>query len=111
MDMSERDLVGFRRNLLKLSGEALLGRQEFGIDPEVVSYIAREIVAVRRQGVDVAVVVGGGNIFRGAAAAASGMDRATADYMGMLATVMNGLALQDAIEKLGVQTRVLTGIE
>jgi uridylate kinase len=103
--------VAYRRVLLKLSGEALLGRREYGIDPEVVNSIAREIAAIHAWGVDVAVVVGGGNIFRGAAMAATGMDRATADYMGMLATVMNGLALQDAIEKLEVQTRVMSGIE
>jgi uridylate kinase len=103
--------VAYTRILLKLSGEALLGHQEYGIDPDVVNSIAREIVTVRNWGVSVAVVVGGGNIFRGAAAASKGMDRATADYMGMLATVMNGLALQDAIEVMGVQTRVMTGIE
>jgi uridylate kinase len=103
--------VAYTRILLKLSGEALLGHQEYGIDPIVVNSIAREIVTVRNWGVSVAVVVGGGNIFRGAAAASRGMDRATADYMGMLATVMNGLALQDAIETMGVQTRVMTGIE
>jgi uridylate kinase len=101
----------YRRILLKLSGEALLGDQEFGIDTAVVNSIAAEVVTIREWNVDVAVVVGGGNFLRGAAAAARGMDRATADYMGMLATVMNGLALQDAIERLGVQTRVLTGIE
>ena len=111
MELVERPGVKYRRILLKLSGEALLGRQEYGIDPQVVSSIAREVVQVHAWGVEVAVVVGGGNILRGADAAARGMDRATADYMGMLATVMNGLALQDAIEKLGVQTRVLTGIE
>ncbi|GAC1324246.1 MAG: UMP kinase [Chloroflexota bacterium] len=111
MEVVERPGVKYRRILLKLSGEALLGRQEYGIDPQVVSSIAREVVQVHAWGVEVAVVVGGGNILRGADAAARGMDRATADYMGMLATVMNGLALQDAIEKLGVQTRVLTGIE
>jgi uridylate kinase len=103
--------IAYKRVLLKLSGEALLGNQEYGIDPQVLSTIAREIVSIHGWGVEVAVVVGGGNIFRGAAAAARGMDRATADYMGMLATVMNGLALQDAIETAGVQTRVLTGIE
>ncbi len=103
--------VKYRRILLKLSGEALLGRQEYGIDPDVVTSIAREIVTIHNWGVSVAVVVGGGNILRGATAAAGGMDRATADYMGMLATVMNGLALQDALEKLGGDTRVLTGIE
>jgi uridylate kinase len=103
--------IRYKRILLKLSGEALLGRQDFGIDPDVVGSIAREIVTIQRWGVSVAVVVGGGNIFRGAAAASRGMDRATADYMGMLATAMNGLALQDAIETLGIQTRVMTGIE
>jgi len=103
--------VKYRRILLKLSGEALLGRQEYGIDPDVVTSIAREIVTIHNWGVAVAVVVGGGNILRGATAAARGMDRATADYMGMMATVMNGLALQDALEKLGGDTRVLTGIE
>ncbi|MGH2441630.1 MAG: UMP kinase [Chloroflexota bacterium] len=103
--------IKYGRILLKLSGEALLGNQEYGIDPEVVSNIAREIVSVHSWGVSVAVVVGGGNIFRGAEAANRGMERAAADYMGMLATVMNGLALQDAIEKLNVQTRVLTGVE
>jgi uridylate kinase len=111
MEAGERAPVRYRRILLKLSGEALLGREDFGIDPHVILAIAREIVNVHGSGVEVAVVVGGGNIFRGAQAAATGMDRATADYMGMLATVMNGLALQDAVEKLGVQTRVLTGIE
>lgn len=111
MVVLERPPVKYRRILLKLSGEALLGNQEYGIDAGVVASIAREIVTVHDWGVEVAVVVGGGNILRGADAASRGMDRATADYMGMLATVMNGLALQDAIEKLGVQTRVLTGIE
>jgi uridylate kinase len=111
MELAEPGHLKYRRILLKLSGEALLGDQEFGIDSAVVSAIAAEIVTVREWGVDVAVVVGGGNFLRGAAAAARGMDRATADYMGMLATVMNGLALQDGIERLGVQTRVLTGIE
>ncbi len=103
--------VKYPRILLKLSGEALLGREEYGIDADVVSSIAREIVALHHAGVAIAVVVGGGNILRGATAAQRGMDRATADYMGMLATVMNGLALQDGIEALGVQTRVLSGIE
>src|SRR5947209_14929989 len=111
MEALELSPVKYRRILLKLSGEALLGSQEYGIDPVVVGSISREIVTLRSWGVAVAVVVGGGNILRGAAAAARGMDRATADYMGMLATVMNGLALQDAIESLGVQTRVMTGIE
>src|SRR5947209_7470711 len=111
MQEIERPQVKYRRVLLKLSGEALLGGQDFGIDPDVVTTIAREIVTIHGWGIEIAVVVGGGNIFRGAAAAARGMDRATADYMGMLATVMNGLALQDSIETAGVQTRVLTGIE
>jgi uridylate kinase len=111
MQHAEPPSVKYGRVLLKLSGEALLGRVEYGIDPQVVGTIAREIVTIQRWGVSVAVVVGGGNIFRGAAAASRGMDRATADYMGMLATVMNGLALQDAVETLGVQTRVMTGIE
>src|SRR5919202_1391875 len=111
MQASTRSTVKYGRVLLKLSGEALLGGQEYGIDPDIVGSIAQEVVTLRQWGVEVAVVVGGGNIFRGAAAAARGMDRATGDYMGMLATVMNGLALQDAIEKAGVQTRVMTGIE
>src|SRR5579859_920145 len=111
MAVVERSGMKYGRILLKLSGEALMGREDFGIDPSVVVSIAQEIVTLREWGVEIAVVVGGGNIFRGAAAAARGMDRATADYMGMLATVMNGLALQDAIEKAGVQTRVMTGIE
>ncbi|HEX6507019.1 MAG TPA: UMP kinase [Chloroflexota bacterium] len=103
--------VKYRRILLKLSGEALLGDEEYGIDSEVVNSIAREIVSLHQAGVAIAAVVGGGNFLRGAAEAQRGMDRATADYMGMLATVMNGLALQDAIESLGVQTRVMSGIE
>jgi uridylate kinase len=107
----EAGQLRYRRILLKLSGEALLGRQEYGIDPEVVASIAREVVTIHAWGVAIAIVVGGGNIFRGASHATRGMDRVTADYMGMLATVMNGLALQDAVEKLGVQTRVMTGIE
>lgn len=111
MDSAALPKVAYRRILLKLSGEALLGRENYGIDPLVVNAIADEIVTIHGWGVEVAAVVGGGNIFRGAAAASRGMDRATADYMGMLATVMNGLALQDAIEKLGVQTRVLSGLE
>ncbi len=107
----EHPPAGYRRVLLKLSGEALLGQQEYGIDTNVVRSIAEEIAEIHGWGVAVAVVVGGGNILRGATEAARGMDRATADYMGMLATVMNGLALQDAIERLGVQTRLMTGIE
>jgi uridylate kinase len=96
--------------LLKLSGEALLGNRHYGIDPEVVRGIAAQVAEARRDGIEVAVVVGGGNIFRGVAAASAGMDRATADYMGMLATAMNGLALQDALEQAGCQTRVMSAI-
>jgi uridylate kinase len=98
------------RVLLKLSGEALMGDRQYGIDPEIVRGIAAQVAAARREGIEVAVVVGGGNIFRGVAAAASGMDRATADYMGMLATAMNGLALQDALEQAGCPTRVMSAI-
>ena len=100
----------FNRILLKLSGEALMGQGQFGIDPEAAAGIAGEIAAAKAQGHELCVVVGGGNIFRGMAAAAKGFDRATADYMGMLATVMNALALQNALEKLGVDTRVLSAI-
>jgi uridylate kinase len=99
-----------RRILLKLSGEALLGDQPYGVDPAVCAFIARQVVEVHRRGVQIGIVVGGGNIFRGLRAAANGMDRATGDYIGMLATVMNGLALQDAIERAGVQTRVMSAI-
>jgi len=101
----------YRRVLLKLSGEALMGSQGYGIDPAVISGIAQEVKRLIDQGVELALVVGGGNIFRGLAASASGMDRSTADYMGMLATVMNSLALQDGLEKAGVVTRVLSAIE
>jgi uridylate kinase len=101
----------FRRVVLKLSGEALAGEQGYGIDPKVIISIARQIQEVVEMGVQVAVVVGGGNIWRGVAGSARGIDRATADYMGMLATVMNSLALQDSLEQLGVPTRVQTSIE
>ncbi|MFQ5655980.1 MAG: UMP kinase [Candidatus Methylomirabilales bacterium] len=101
----------YRRIVLKVSGEVLAGDQGFGISPEVIRFIAEEIEGVHALGVQIAVVVGGGNIFRGMAAAAAGMDRATADYMGMVATVLNGLALQDALEKRHVDTRVQTAIE
>ncbi|HXW05216.1 MAG TPA: UMP kinase [Vicinamibacterales bacterium] len=101
----------YRRVLLKLSGEALMGEQPFGIDPEVTTQIAREIGEIQQLGVQTGVVIGGGNLFRGLAASARGMDRATADYMGMLATVINALALQDALEHIGVVTRVATAIE
>jgi uridylate kinase len=101
----------YRRILLKLSGEALMGEQQFGIDPAVATRIARDVGEIQQLGVQTAVVIGGGNIFRGLAASARGMDRATADYMGMLATVINALALQDALEQIGVMTRVVTAIE
>ena len=101
----------YQRILLKLSGEALAGKQGYGIDPEVIADIADEIREVMALGVQVALVIGGGNIFRGVAAASRGMDRASADYMGMLATVMNSLAMQDALEKVGVTTRVQSAIE
>src|SRR5438067_7035557 len=100
----------FNRILLKLSGEALMGQGQFGIDPEAVAGLAGEIAAAKGQGHELCLVVGGGNIFRGMAAAAKGFDRATGDYMGMLATVMNALALQNALEKLGVDTRVQSAI-
>ena len=101
----------YRRIVLKLSGEALAGGQGYGIDPPVLERVASEIREVTGLGVQVAIVIGGGNIFRGVAASASGMDRATADYMGMLATIINALALQDGLEKAGLQTRVLSAIE
>jgi uridylate kinase len=101
----------YRRIVLKLSGEALAGSQGFGIDPPVLDRIGEEVREVTDLGVQLAIVIGGGNIFRGVAASAAGMDRATADYMGMLATIINALALQDALEKAGVQTRVLSAIE
>ena len=92
----------YKRILLKLSGEALMGEQEFGIDPVMIKYVAGEIQSVFDLGVQIAIVVGGGNIFRGIAASSFGMDRASADRMGMLATVINSLALQDALEKIGI---------
>jgi uridylate kinase len=101
----------YRRILLKLSGEALMGDQGFGIDPAVATQVARDVAEVRSLGVEVAVVIGGGNIFRGVAASTKGMDRATGDYMGMLATVINALALQDALEHQDLTTRVQTAIE
>jgi uridylate kinase len=101
----------FGRVLLKLSGEALMGELEYGADPERIAGIAEQIRRVQQRGVEMAVVVGGGNIYRGLAGAAAGMDRATGDYMGMLATVLNALALQDALEKLGSHTRVQSAIE
>src|SRR5580700_9169189 len=100
----------FKRILLKLSGEALMGDLEYGTDPERVIAVARQVTAVRDQGVEVAIVVGAGNIYRGMKGAAAGMDRATADYMGMLATVLNALTLQDALEKGGTNTRVQSAL-
>jgi uridylate kinase len=102
--------VKYKRILLKISGEALMGDSSFGIHPEVIATVAEDIHEVDGLGVEVAVVIGGGNIFRGLAASSSGMDRASADYMGMLATVINALALQDALERMGAQTRVLSAI-
>ncbi len=101
----------YHRVLLKLSGEALMGDAPYGIDPKVVLRVAQEIKEVKDLGIELALVVGGGNIFRGIKASASGMDRASADYMGMLATVMNAVALQDALEKQGAYTRVMSAIE
>jgi uridylate kinase len=101
----------YKRILLKLSGEALMGEQTYGIDPAVATQIAKDIKEIQGMGVETAIVIGGGNIFRGVAASARGMDRATADYMGMLATVINALALQDALEQQDVVTRVVTAIE
>ena len=101
----------YKRILLKLSGEALMGEASYGIDPIVAAQIALDIADIQAMGVETAIVIGGGNIFRGVAASARGMDRATADYMGMLATVVNALALQDALEQQGVVTRVVTAIE
>jgi uridylate kinase len=101
----------YERVLLKLSGEAMVGETNFGIDPKVVTDLARQIDSIVALDVQIAIVIGGGNIWRGIAASSRGMDRATADYMGMVATVLNALALQDALETIGVQTRVMTAIE
>ena len=101
----------YRRVLLKLSGEALLGREPYGLDPEVLHRIAAEVAEVRRMGVEIAMVVGGGNIFRGAGLAGGGMDRVTGDHMGMLATIINALALQDALERAGLFCRVMSALE
>ena len=101
----------FRRILLKLSGEALMGREDYGIDPEVIKRLAREIIEVQQARIEIGLVIGGGNIFRGAGLAKSGMDRVTGDHMGMLATVMNALAMQDALEKLGAKVRVMSAIK
>jgi len=101
----------YQRVLLKLSGEAMMGDREYGIDPLVIQTVAQEVQEVRALGVEVAIVIGGGNIYRGVAASAKGMDRTSADHMGMLATVINSLALQDSLEKMGIFTRVLSAIE
>jgi uridylate kinase len=108
---AESEAPVFHRVLLKLSGEALMGEQEYGIDPQRLSAIAEEIQGVRDTGVELAIVVGAGNVYRGLEAAAEGMDRATADYAGMLATLLNALALQDALEREGADTRVLSALE
>ena len=104
------DQLKYRRILLKLSGEALMGEADYGIDPKVIGRLADEIIEVQRAGIQIGVVIGGGNIFRGAGLAAAGMDRVTGDHMGMLATVMNALAMQDAIEKRGGFARVMSAL-
>ena len=104
-------LPKFKRILLKLSGEVLMGNQQFGIDSDFVAELAREVKAAKETGLQICLVIGGGNIFRGMAGAAKGMDRAQADYMGMLATVMNALAMQNALEQLGVHTRVQSAVQ
>ena len=109
--MAPRKTVAYRRVLLKLSGESLLGEKQFGIDRSFTDYLAKEIAEAHGLGVQIAAVVGGGNIFRGVSDNAQGMDRVSADHMGMLATVINGIALQDALERAGVFTRVLSAIE
>ena len=101
----------YRRILLKLSGEALMGREDYGIDPVVIAALAAEIIEAQKAGAQIGLVIGGGNIFRGAGLAAAGMDRVTGDHMGMLATVINSLAMQDALEKLGVYARVMSAIK
>ncbi len=101
----------YKRILLKLSGEVLMGNQQFGIDPEFVAELALEVKAAKETGLEICLVIGGGNIFRGMAGAAKGMDRAQADYMGMLATVMNALAMQNALEQIGVETRVQSAVQ
>ncbi len=103
--------LAYRRILLKLSGEALMGSEDYGIDPKVIGRLAREVMEAQQAGAEIALVVGGGNIFRGAGLAAGGMDRVTGDHMGMLATVINALAMQDALEKLGGKARVMSAIK
>jgi len=109
--MGEDEKPVYSRILLKLSGEALMGAELYGIDTAVLRQLAEEISEVHRLGIQIALVIGGGNIFRGVSAASGGMDRSTADYMGMLATIMNSLAMQDALEKFGIATRVLSAID
>lgn len=108
--MSAGSGIKYKRILLKFSGEALMGEQSFGIDPEVLKRIATEVESLVKAGVQVAIVIGGGNIFRGVSLAAAGMDRANADYMGMLATVINSLAIQDALEQRGMPVRVMSAL-
>ncbi len=103
--------VPYRRVLLKLSGEALMGELDYGIEPKVLQRIAAEVATARKAGVEIAIVIGGGNIFRGAGLARAGMDRVTGDYMGMLATVMNALAIQDALESLDIYARVMSALQ
>ena len=103
--------LAYRRILLKLSGEALMGDEDYGIDPKIINRLAREVIEAQQTGAQIALVIGGGNIFRGAGLAATGMDRVTGDHMGMLATIINALAMQDAIEKLGASCRVLSAIK
>ena len=103
--------LAYRRVLLKLSGEALMGDEDYGIDPKVLNRLAREVIEASEAGAEIALVIGGGNIFRGAGLAASGMDRVTGDQMGMLATVINALAMQDALEKLGAKVRVMSALK
>jgi uridylate kinase len=102
--------MGFKRVLLKLSGEALMGPREYGLDPDTIDSLARELVELRPEGIEIALVIGGGNIYRGMSAAENGIDRATGDYMGMLATVLNALAVQEALERCGADTRVQSAI-
>ncbi|HEY4582003.1 MAG TPA: UMP kinase [Lysobacter sp.] len=103
--------LAYRRVLLKLSGEALMGDEDYGIDPKVIGRLAQEVIEVQQAGAQVALVIGGGNIFRGAGLAAAGMDRVTGDHMGMLATIINALAMQDALEKLGTRCRVMSALK
>ena len=110
-DCTSDSPLKYRRILLKLSGEALMGKEDYGIDPEVIRALAREIIEAQKAGAQIGLVIGGGNIFRGAGLAAAGMDRVTGDHMGMLATVINSLAMQDALEKLGTYARVMSAIK